>query len=74
MRNQLHSQGDTYWYQDEIIQIAKYRHKVRDQINGAERIRDDASHEELCMPRCSGVTRGKVKGKGFRFEMPRTLF
>ena len=72
--DQLDSQGDTHWYQDKIIQIAKNRNKVRDQINGAEGISDDASHDELCIPRRSGITRSKVKGKGLCLEMTRTLF
>ena len=74
MRNQLYGQDDTYWYQDEIIQIANNRYKVWDQINGAEGIRDNASHEELCIPRCSGVTCSKVKGIGVGLQMSRTLF
>ncbi len=74
MGDQLYSQGDAYWYQDEVIYKAKNRHKVWDQINRAEGIGDDASNEKLRIPRCSGVACSKVKSKGLRLEMSRTLF
>src|SRR4030042_1539683 len=73
MGNQLDSQSNTHGYQDEIIQITKNRHKVWNQINGAECISDDAGNEKLCIPRRSGVARSKVKSKGLCFEMTSTL-
>ena len=54
---------------DEVIQNSQNRDEVRNQVDGADGVGDDAGGEELGVPGCSGVSVGEVQGIGLYFEL-----
>jgi hypothetical protein len=74
LRYHLDCQGDAQWYQDEIIQIAKHRDKVWNQIDRAERIPDDTGHKKLCVPWRLWVPHSQVERECLCLEITRMLF
>ena len=74
MGDQFDCQCNSQRYQNEIIQISKNWHKIRNQVNGAKGISNDTGNKEPGIPGRPWVTRSKVKRKGFGLDIASTLF
>jgi len=60
LRNQFNRYDNAERNQNQVVQIAQNRHKIRYQVDRTERICDDAGDEDLRVPRRLWMTRGKV--------------
>ena len=61
-RDQPHVEHDAERNNDQIVEVAKDRNKVRNEVNRADRICDDRECDGFGMPRRSRVAPGDVKG------------
>ena len=61
-RNQLDRKENAERDDDQVIEVAKDKHKVRNDINGGEGIGGHTGSDGFCMPGHARIAGGKVKG------------
>src|SRR6266487_1239560 len=60
--------------QYEIVEVSQDRNKVRDEVDGAQRIGYDARDQKLRVPGRAGVARGEPEDESLALEASRALF
>ena len=69
-RDQAQSQPDAERQQDEIIQVAKHRDRVRDEIERAQGVGHDAQRDQPGIPGCAGIAPGQQERAELAFQRP----
>jgi hypothetical protein len=72
-RNEAYRKGNSKRHEQQIIQIAKHRHKVRDEIYRAKGIGGHTGRNQFRVPWHTRITRSKVQRDDITFKRARPL-
>ena len=72
--NEFDGEGNPGWNENDVVQVAKDRDEVGNQVYGAEGIKQHQSDDNFGVPGGFGVTECKQQCIGLIFQLPGSMF